>query len=268
MSVSIFASAVRPKLWEECLDSIARTSCDIEVVFSGYCTEEEVKPFKDKYPFFKYITTGKIKPAQNYEIARSYCTKETIVWFCDDAETPDDVIGKAYKYWKEQDDEKLILSIQTKESGYGNAKGSLFDMNNHRLFGFDKTSPLMAPLALMSRKYLNDLGGLDRRYVCGQYENDIVMRAFADGGRVEIFGNKDCFIDIDHLEKSIRIGESRNESDFLKRPFATGYEKDREILERSWTENKKAVMVQRDDFEPYEDVDMYEKSQSNKGKWE
>ncbi len=192
---------------------------------------------------------------------------------------------KAYDYWKSQNNEKLILSLQTKESGYGAKDGKLFDMNEHRLFSFDKTSPLMSPVCLMSRKFLDELGGIDQRYVAGQYENDRVMRAYTQGATVEVFGDKDLYVDIDHLGKSIAIGESTDQESFLKRPFATGYEKDREVLETSWTTFDELEMFKRldrgerplsmrtvsatqlDKFEPYPENIPLNHSLSNKGKW-
>lgn len=272
--VSLFASAVRPQLWPDMFKSLEGTSVDYEVVFTGNAYKDDDSPIMANliHDNFKYIITENIKPAQCYEIARRHCTGEVVVWIADDCEFPNDVIGKAYTYWKSQNNEKLILSIQTKESGYNLPQGQLFNMNMHRFFGFRKDSPLMSPLGMMSRKFLNDLGGVDRRYVCGQYENDIAMRAYNDGGKVEIFGDKDCFIDIDHLGKSILIGESKTQNDFLNRPFATGYAKDREILEGSWTKNGKLYIendkyVRFDKFEPFEDKDILEVSQSNRGKW-
>lgn len=289
--VSLIASAVRPKLWESFFKSLEGTSVDAEVVFSG-----NIEPFtmvpQPLNNNFIYITTANIKPAQCYEIARRHATGETVVWSADDCDFPNDVIGKAYHYWKSQNNEKLILSIQTKESGYNFSKGQLCDMGIHRFFGAcpaEPFNPFMAPIGLMSREFLQYLGGFDRRYVCGQYENDVVMRAYQNGGKVEIFGDKNTYIDIDHLGKSILIGESKEEKDFLNRPFAKGYQKDREVLENSWTkfnENKlieilksgrnqiypnevKEVMAnQIDKFEPYEDIDILTKSQSNKGHWE
>ena len=289
MSVSIFASSVRAKLWPSIFKSLEGTSVDYEVVFSGYCGDNDKILFGPQFIYetsqqAHYQTTGNIKPSQVYEIARRKCTKETIIWSADDAEYNNDVIGKAYKYWKEQNNEKLILSIQTKESGYGNPQGSLFNMDVHRFFGGDRSSPLMAPLGLMSRRFLDELGGIDRRYICGQYENDIVMRAYAQGGSVKIFGNKDCYIDIDHLGKSIMIGESTDENSFRERPFATGYEHDRSILQGSWcTLNKERLTAylklgvnqlmpsqmydisptQIDKFEPYENDISLIKSESN-----
>lgn len=268
MSVSIFASAVRPLLWKSCFDSFKNTSCDFEVIFSGHNTKEEVEPFIKEYPFFKYIHTARIKPAQNYQVSLNHCNGETVIWTADDAEARGDIIGKAYKYWKSQNNDKLILSIQTKETGYNLPIGKFFNMNHHSFFGFRPETPLMAPLGFMSREFLNKLGGLDRRYVCGQYENDIVMRAIIQGAKVEIFGDKDAYIDIDHLGKSLAIGESKREQDFLNRPFARGYHKDREILEGSWVKNKQVTFTRNDSFEPYEDIDLLTKSQSNKGIWE
>jgi hypothetical protein len=280
--VSLFASAVRPKLWKCLVDSLGFTLVNAEIVFAGNA-EFDDRLFDGKY--CKYIKTGNIKPAQCYEIARRHCTGEVVVWIADDCEFPNDVIGKAYKYWKSQNNEKLILSIQTKESGYNLPEGELFDMNKHRFFGLETSSPLMAPLGMMSRKFLDDLGGIDRRYVAGQYENDIVMRAYQHGATVEIFGGPDCYIDIDHLRKSIEIGESKNQEDFLNRPFARGYLKDREVLENSWTlfDQAKAFKrlqagerpstlrevspIQLDEFEPYQELSLT-KSESNKGHWE
>jgi len=282
--VSLFASAVRPAIWKPLFESLKSTSVDYEVVFAGNamasCNEK-----------LKYIITGNIKPAQCYEIARRHCTGETVMWIADDCEFHNDIVGKAYKYWKSKNDEKLILSIQTAESGYNTPVCTLFDMQAHRFYGGGYDTPLMAPIVLMSRKYLDGLGGLDRRYVCGQYENDIVMRAYSKGSTLEIFGDKDCLVEIDHLKKSLDIGESKNMETFEQRPFAKGYAIDRSVLEGSWSvfdhayafrilsEDKfkheipakgnmpislrKVVSQQVDRFEPYEKDISYEVSESN-----
>lgn len=267
MEVSIVASAVRPKLWDSFLSSLKGTDVEHEVVFVGHCIKEEVEPFIEKYSFFRYIHTAAIKPSQCYFIALNSAKGETILYTADDAESPNNVVGKAYKYWKSNGNEKLILSIQTKESGYNLPIGQLFDMNLHRFYGGNRRTPLMAPLGLISNRFYKELGGIDCRYVSGQWENDLVMRACAKGATVEIFGNHKCFIDIDHLGKSIMIGESTNQNDFRNRPFATGYTKDREVLEGSWKQTQQGTFIRADEFEPYEDKDILTVSQSNKGKW-
>lgn len=282
--ISIFASSVRQLLYPDFFKYLK--SSEIETVFSG-----NIDSFTNDYTYMsnwniRYIKTGDIKPAQNYEIARRYCQGEVIVWGADDMEFINNILPQAYTYWKSKNNEKLILSLQTKESGYGAKDGKIFDMNEHRFFSWIPESPLMAPVCMMSRKFLDNLGGIDQRYVCGQYENDIVMRAYQYGATVEVFGNKDLYVDIDHLKKSIQVGESTNQEDFLNRPFASGYQKDREVLENSWTtfDNDKMFKrlqagerpltmreispVQLDDFIPYPSVIPLDKSLSNKGRWE
>lgn len=249
MDVSLFASAIRKNFYEDFLKSLKETTCSYEVVFAGNVPPDA--ELMSKYPEFKYITTGNIKPAQCYEVARRACAGELIQWTADDCIYSGNIIGKAYDYWKAQGNQKLILSLQTKENGV------LLDMRDHRFFGFDVKTPLMAPLGLMSRVWLQELGGVDRRYLCGQYENDIVVRAIKDGGVVEIF--KGGLITIDHFA---RHG--------VERSFATGYPHDREILEKSWCHNgtvDSANLSPNSPFEPFEDKDILTRTQEPKGQW-
>lgn len=278
--VSIFASAVRTSFYKTFLNSLKGTSVRCEVVFAGPNTFEEIRtvfPLSEYFVAedmvmglkqtmipdynFRYIHTANIKPAQCYEVARRNCCGETIHWSADDCEYTPDCIGKAYRFWKKLNDEKAVLTIQTMENRM------FCDMRVHSFFGCQYNTPLMAPLGLMSRKLMDDLGGFDRRYICGQYENDAVMRVIQAGGRVFIWGDSENMIIIDHYR---RHG--------LVRPFASGYNHDRTILESSWTDGngkvlaevvttpstgKCDVMLQRNDkLEPYEEKDLLIKSQS------
>lgn len=290
--ISLFASAVRIPLFNFFLDSLSKENIIIEVIFcgnaKGFSNVGEIHTYHKANVIFKYITSNNIKPSQAYEAARIECSGEVIVWVADDAEFKNNILTKAYNYWKSQNNKKLILSLQTWETGYNTPDGILCDMNQHRFFGFDENSPLMAPIGMMSREYLNELGGLDRRYICGQYENDITMRVLSDGGKVEIFGDKESYVEIDHLKKSKMIGESTDMADFLQRPFAKGYKHDRNTLLASWTTFNKDKMIKAlrdnkytkmndyrnispirlDAFEPYENKDILIKSQSYRGVWE
>lgn len=281
VQVSLFASAVRDKMWPEFFKSLEGTTIECEVVFAGPLKSGLNCPELPLGVTFKFIETENLKPSQCYHIASKCCTGETISWSCDDANYSKDVLGKAYRYWKSKKNEKLILSIQTKESGYGQKDGKLFPMHEHTFFSQMPETPLMAPMNLMSREFFNRLGGLDKRYICGQYENDIVMRAYQNGGEVEIFGDENCYIEIDHLRKSIEIGESVDEESFRERPFAKGYANDRAVLEASWTtfdqveafkrlergerpfSLRTVSPVQLDKFQPYSDKDILIKSQGN-----
>ncbi len=80
-------------------------------------------------------------------------------------------------YWKAQNNKKLILSLQTREYYLERPddKGSGFcDMYCHTFTG-RKGDQLMAPLAMINREYVEELGGIDRRYICGQWDNNILM---------------------------------------------------------------------------------------------
>ena len=257
--ISLIASAIRKELFPDFMDSIHNTeTANIEVIFAGPLQPESVRGIKN----LTYIQTGNIKPAQCYEIARRHSTGEVIVWVADDCEFVGGVLTKAFQHWKSYNDKKIILSLQTKESGYGLPQGKLFDMNIHRFFGGRKDAPLMAPLGMISRVWLEELGGFDRRYICGQYENDVVMRSFSRGGTVLIFGDDKCFIDIDHLGKSIRAGECKGQMGFIKRPFAAGYKSDRAVLESTWWSGVRFYSSPKS-FEPYDENYLYTQSQSN-----
>lgn len=260
--ISLFASAVRPKLFPAFLNSLMETTIPLEVVFAGNIWQDQIRKdgttphllnvLKNNHITFRYVPTKNIKPAQCYEIARRYCTGELIHWTADDCEYTKDFLSYAYDYWRFLDDKKVVLSLQTEEN-YGTHV--LTDMKQHSFFGYDPKTPLMAPLGLMSREYLEELGGYDRRYVCGQAENDIVMRVYADGGDCMIYGDKDNYIEIDHIKKH---GPNHH-----GRPFAKGYATDRKVLESSWTSDNKVVMKRTDSFHPFEDKDILSKSQSN-----
>lgn len=268
--VSLFASAIRVNLWLSFLESLHSNKIDFEVVFAGPAEVPSV--FFEKYPFFNYIKTGQIKPAQCYEIARRACIGELLNWTADDCEYSEKCLDEVYAYWKERNDYKAIISLKTQENELKNL------LDDHRFFGFNKNTPLMAPLGFISKQFLDELGGLDRRYVCGQYENDIVMRALQNGGTVFPFEN--TYVDIQHLKKHGRSTK-----------FWNGYNHDRTILENSWVRegyapeptmcldlmtkkpftpivNRLVLKTQKDKFEPYEDKDILTVSQGPKGEWD
>ena len=290
IAVSIFASAVRIPFYKTFLESLKSTSVPYEVIFCGHNTAAElIKAFEGSGNFtlirggdllpendqiietrfhdinFRYLHTRKIKPAQCYEIARRACRGKVSHYTADDCEYSPDLIGKAFRFWEGLNEEKTILSIQTLENG------QFCDMRVHSFFGCVPSTPLMAPLGLFSTKLGNEIGGFDRRYVCGQYENDFVMNVMAKDGKVLVFGDKENKIDIDHYRKH-----------GIARPFATGYNHDREILEGSWTvmvngRSKMSTKIlddipigyQRvDEFQPYtKEPNIILESESFKGIW-
>ncbi len=259
--VSLFASSVRTCNYDAFFDSLEGTDVKYEVVFAGNAPPEK------EYKNLRYIITGNIKPAQCYEIARRDCKGEVLVWVPDDAEFHNNVIGKAYRYWMEKNNKKLILSIQTREfylQRPGDLSG-LCDMTKHTYTGSHGT-PLMAPIGMISRAYVDSIGGIDQRYVCGQWDNDIVMQAYQDGFTVEIFGDKDCCVEIDHIGKFEKMTGQKGFNAHRKRPFGTGYAHDRSILETMWG-NKGQREKRTHENRPFVDKDIMIETQSHKGIW-
>lgn len=260
VKVSLFASSVRPKLYPQLFSSLEGTSVEYEVVFAGNVNPPQnnlndvgLNVWRSSPPNnFKYILTENIKPAQCYEIARRHCTGEVVCWTADDAIYPKDCIGKAYNFWKKQNNEKCILSLLTRERYTEHY--FMTELDDHTLKG--RNTPLMAPFAMMSRAYLDKLGGVDRRYICGQYENDIVMRIYEDGG--ELIKFKEAPILVDHFvgHGGVTTVEGYN------RPFGKGYPHDRKILEGSWIKDGCVMKKRQDAFEPFSDEDILVKSQS------
>lgn len=259
IKVSLIAASVREPLYNSFFESLENEMVSYEVIFAGH------KPPQREWPELTYIPTGFIKPAQCYEIARREATGDVLVWTADDAESRGQILTKAYRYWEEQNDKKLILSLQTREF-YLDGGDGFCNMKQHAFIGGKPETPLMAPLAMISREYVDELGGFDRRFLCGQYENLTVCQAYADGGRVEVFGDRESYIEIDHIKKSIDCGESSRKDEFFNRPFARGYKHDRRILEESVNIIGGVPRIKQ--FEPYEDEDLLTKSQSYKGEWE
>lgn len=244
MKISLFASSVRPQLYESFFKSLENEPLrdEIEVVFAG--NVETYFVAKN----FRRIITANIKPAQCYEIARRNCKGEVVVWVADDCIFNGNIISNAYEYWKSKNNNKLVLSLQVSE--YNN----FCNMADHCLAKHRGRNELMAPIGMMSRDYLNELGGLDQRFICGQYENSIVMRVFKEGGACEVFGDKESYVFIDHHKAWELSGESKN---YGRRPFALGFPNDRQVLEGIWVDKRLT------EFEPFVDDNLLTESQGN-----
>jgi hypothetical protein len=253
--ISLFASSNRCHLWPEFFDSLKGNTIRYQVVFAGNATITEVKnyfPRLEANGQFEYIHTGAIKPAQCYEVARRACKGELVNWTADDCEYSPKALDKIYAFFQSLNDPKAVVSVRTNENDTNN------DPAHQWLHG--PRTPIMAPLGVMRRDFLDELGGFDRRFVCGQYENQCAMMAMNSSGKKVVLYYDVC-IKIDHLRKH---GPST--------PFWTGYNKDREVLEGTWLKN--GVILPGPPFrrfdnghEPYEDKDILTESQSNKGIW-
>lgn len=218
--VSIVASANRVKFWERFYRSLESNKCRWEVIFVG-----DTAPITTLPSNFRWIEAT-VKPAQCYEIGFRAAKGETIHWSADDADyryaNNHDNIDRAWSHYlrfKQQfNDDKTVIAMRPIEDG-----GDVYDF--HHFFGGWHHTPIMAPFALISSRFLNkELGGYDNRFVSGQSENDVIMRVFEAGGRVELC--MDCYLYVHHREVHPQAaGENK---------FRQFYDVDRKFLEDAW----------------------------------
>lgn len=232
--VSIVASANRPVLqngfknWERFLDSLKQHKSSYEVIFVG-----DTSPNFDveKYPEFKYIYAT-VKPAQCYEIGFRASKGEVLHWTADDASYGNNATGcnnpldLAYAKYKEIElkhgnDRKTVIAMNPcEDGGYPQAQF-------HRFFGGWLHTPVMAPFNLINRDYfVNTLGGYDADFVSGQSENDVVMRVYEDGGRVEMCLEAKLYVHHNQVHPR-KNGREDNK-------FRQWYSTDRKVLEDCW----------------------------------
>jgi len=247
IQVSVVASAVRIPFWMELYSSLQQNQIKWEVVFVG-----------DKTPGFKLPENFKwiyspTKPAQCYEIGFRAAEGELIHWTADDAiyvyDSNRHNLDKAYNFYKSFNDKKAVIAMRPIEDG-----GDVWDF--HHFFGGSHATPIMAPLGLINREFfVHELGGYDRRYISGQSENDVVMRAIEAGGRVEI-----C------MDAYVYIGHRRAHE--VPNPFRQWYTWDRSVLEKSWVLPDGSISPTRlDPVERFEDENLLTITQGPRGKW-
>ena len=248
--ISLFASASRPKFWKRLYDSLSGNVIDWEIVFVGPNAPDFALPEN-----FKYVASS-CKPAQCYQAASQFCMGEIIGWMADDADYEGknslDAIWERYTNSLVQyNDKKTIISQKTIEDY--RKYNTHVEWEKHRLFYGNFSTPQMAPLGFMNRDYFNQLGGYDKNFVCGQSENDIVMRVLEDGGRV-----------IGVTEPTVLLQHSECHGQY---EFSRGYRPDRSFLESCWTQHGQVVRNRLQAFEPFNSKDILIINQGPVGHW-
>jgi hypothetical protein len=242
-SISICASAARPKDWIETYDSLRANDLEWEMVYVG--PNEPSFNLAD-YPRLKFIKSN-TKPAQCYQASFLNASGELLSWTADDAKYPPHALDDVYRYFKMFNNPKLVVAFRTVEDNRDITEG-------HRLRGRDPAAPRMAPFGVMNTEYFHKLGGYDRRFICGQSENDVVMRVYEDGGKLEIG------------PVPVLVHHQKSHNDTV---FRSGYfHEDRKVLEGSWIKDGIIQSKRLDKFEPFSDIDILIKTQSQKGMWE
>ena len=240
IKISFCASSIRPHLWPAMYNSLQANNLEWEMIMVG--PNLGTSPG----PRFRHIYST-VKPAQCYEIAFRAAKGELLSWTADDATYPANAVDTVYKFFKMFNNNKLVVAFRTIEDNRDITEG-------HRLRGRDTNAPRMAPFGVMNTKFFHELGGYDRRFICGQSENDVVMRVYEAGGQLEI------------APVPVLVHHQKAHSTTVFRQEFFGH--DRSILEGSWIRDKIIQNKRLDMFEPFSSDNILTVTQSYKGQWE
>ena len=231
--ISLCASANRPHLWRDFYASTIKNNCNIEVVFVG-----DVMPDFDLPDNFKFLYSP-VKPTQCWEAAIRNSSGRYISITADDAEYTQGSIDNMVNFMDTRFNHKTVGAFQTIENGN-------LITSDHKY-----KEKIMAPFFVFKRSYYDFIGGADKRFIGGMWENDVIMRVHEDGGQVEICN--DAFVSVDHIKK--HNATSRSCEWHWKYSFP--------LLEELWVDpNKRSSPVQEID-----DKDILRFSQGEKGYW-
>jgi len=217
--ISLVASAIRPQVWKSFFDSLKGNHYPIEVVFVG-----DVRPDFELPPFVNYIYAT-VKPSQCYEIGFRAAKGELVGWTADDAvynHVNNNNLDILYDFYKSFNNRNIVVGQRPIEDNRDVFK-------NHYLFGKHPETPYMLPFGFMDKELFHELGGYDKRFVCGQAENDMVMRVFEKGNALctSAYLCMNSYVWVDHTN----IHDWQHT---VKKGFRHWYPLDREILENAW----------------------------------
>lgn len=240
VKISVCASALRTAQWMDTYNSLTYNTIEWELIYVG-----PNKPTFSLPANFIYIESN-TKPAQCYQIAFNHAKGELLTWTADDATYPPNALDEVYKFFHIFNNKKLVVAFRTIEDDRDITEG-------HRLRGRDPGAPRMAPFGVMNTEFFRELGGYDRRFICGQSENDVVMRVYEAGGQLEI------------APVPVLVHHQKSHNDTV---FRSGYfNEDRKVLENSWIKDKVIQSKRLDAFQPFSDENILTVTQSQKGKW-
>ncbi len=252
MDISIIAPAHRPHYWKELYSSIMKDlKLNVEFIFVG-----DKKP-SFQLPHFTYIYST-VKPVQCVEIAFRRAKGEVIHWTSDASMYSPSALQKAYNLYKSIGSYKSLIEFRNYEG-----KKNKETLSQHILFNrtpiakkypsiMDKKYKMM-PYGLISNQLLKEIGILDNRFIAGQWDNDLIMRAYAVGAKMYLCGNARVYT----------IYE-RHDGEWNLRGPMLDFES--HLLKELWVDKNYRITLKRNSsLRPFIDKDILTKSQGNTG---
>lgn len=260
--VSLYASAVRPGLWERLYTSLQTNDIRFEMIFVG-----DQPPIRSLPENIHYIYS-EVKPAQCYDIACRYAAGELIMEIADDIVFSERALDILYKAFCDEGDENVVLSPRY---AYNQ---ELYGKERHAYFEGDRNAPIMPVCGLMKKSTWLRLGGIDNRFVAQCWDMDVIMRLYAIGGKVLLCD--------DALVTELTTAEGTDRSDLFRE---VGLPVDRAFLNSLWVKKHEEASLLNDAIHcvnrergilmksrlspliPLTDKDILIKSQGTRGRW-
>jgi hypothetical protein len=244
MDISLVMSSKRPQWVGELCESLKSNKCEYEVILVGDIDDAGL-------PECVRVIKTKVKPAQCWEIGMRAANGRLVCYTADDTTYSEGALDSMVALFDAAKDENIMAGFTTVEDGVDTTM-------NHRFWQPDNSSPLCSPVGVMTKKLWLELGGICKKFVGGQWENDISMRVRANGGNIIINTKAICYLD--HVKKHTEpIPEST---------MVLGYLQGRSILEPLWMRGHHWTLERSSPVERFEDEGILEKSQGeNKIVW-
>jgi hypothetical protein len=213
IKISICFPTIRPHLWKKLYDSLCTNNVRWEIVCGGPGNWEGYVPG----PNFKFMQTN-AKPAQVYEACFRRAKGELLHWSTDDCFYDALALDNIYKLYQELNDDRVVIAVRPVEDGN--------EITSHTFKG--GYTPPMAPFGVVNTKKFHELGGYDKQFICGQSENDIVMKFYEIGGTMKVCEGAIVRVEHNrgHQGQSVFRGGANGNPGF--------YGEDRKVLEPLW----------------------------------
>jgi len=257
VKISFCAPSIRPHLWKQFCDSLANTKVPWEAVFVGPLPPVESLPSN-----FRWIKSN-VKPSQCTHIAFMEAKGEFLALTADDAQyfSPDktsstDNMISFIENFPYIDDyaQDMAFGYRMFEDNYC-VETSL----THKLsFVHNVTSPLLFPFFVVHKSTYLKLHGYDTRFVCGQAENDFLLRIATTYGHT-----------VSTLAPKSMVWANHDSGHENKSKFREYHFYETEVLKELWSIDGSYVHKRQRTLNEYTNDDtLYTKTQGKNGRVE
>lgn len=186
IQVSLFGSCIHTEKWPAFLKQFESNDVNIEIVLAGPNPPDFELPKNVKF-IHVYPDLG-LGPC--CQVAANHCEGETLFLVGDDCLYSPHIADKLYARYKESNDYKCMPCARwcaTPGSTAANTHEELIPENDitdsyWQIRQIPGRTDIYYAFGLWSRKFFDELGGYDRRFVIAPYDADMQLRAFQRGG--------------------------------------------------------------------------------------